>query len=629
MNDQPDQPVRFYAVWRYRLIQRLMQWGFREETLLIFIAAVIGLASGAAAWVFKWWVEFVAHNLLEKSALASTGWLRYIVIVLIPLLGGLLLGLAKILFRTENSAFTGLTRVLLSLIQSGGKLPHKTSLETLVCSGLTIGSGGSAGPEAPIAVIGSSIGSSLGSLIGISRRHLPTLIGCGAAAGIGAVFDAPIAGVLFALEVMLRDFSIKTFTPIVVSAVIGTTLFHSLLQTTTGQSLHGLFEMSEGHIFRFTLADLPYYMLLGISCGMIAILFTAALRTAGKCSSRLTKIPTLLKPAIGAGLSGLCGALLIFLFRNEPYLHHRFITDAYVPLFGGGYPTILRLIDPSWHRTGLHFVESVPVILSLKFMICLVAFKILATALTLGFGGSGGVFAPSLFIGASAGGAFGAAIGLIIPGADPAAYALVGMAAVLAAVIQAPLMSILLIFEISRNYNAMLPGMFTAVIATVLFQFVFKEGIYTIPLREKGIRAGSPAGLSQIRRITLDQTTLIPVVSAKPGDSIPEIMKLIHDNESSDLAVIDERGKYLGLIINSDLQNVLLRPEAAPLLLAGDICRWEIPPLLLTDSLETAIDLFAKYDSNSLVVIPHNHPDAPVGMLTRAEAMKHYAHAMG
>jgi CIC family chloride channel protein len=262
-------------------------------------------------------------------------------------------------------------------------------------------------------------------------------------------------------------------------------------------------------------------------------------------------------------------------------------------------------------------------------MVSLVILKILATSLTLGFGGSGGVFAPSLFIGASVGGAFGAILGTIVPGADPAAYALVGMGAVLAAVIQAPLMSILLIFEISRNYNAMLPGMFTAVIATLLFQYAYKEGVYTLPLREKGIRTGSPAGLSQIRRITLDQVELRPIQSVAPGVSVSEALKIIRETDAADLAVIDEKGKYLGMIVGADLQNILLQPEAAPLLLAGDVCSWEIPPLFDTDSLEIAIDLFSKFDANTLVVLVKNQPELPLGALTRSAAMKHYAQAMG
>jgi CIC family chloride channel protein len=178
--------IRMPAVWRLRLLQRLARWGVREETLLIVLAVAIGLGGGAATWVFKWLVDFIARVLYEAPAMA---WHENLFLLpILPATGGLLMSGVRLVFRMEKSPYHGLTGVLLSLNRTGGKLPHKTALETLLASSLTIGSGGSAGPEAPVAIIGSSLGSSLGAMLGISRRNLPTLVGCGAAAGIGAVF---------------------------------------------------------------------------------------------------------------------------------------------------------------------------------------------------------------------------------------------------------------------------------------------------------------------------------------------------------------------------------------------------------------------------------------------------------
>jgi len=624
--------VRMPATWRLVLLQRLARAGVREETLLIVLSVIIGLGGGLAAWVFKWWVDFLQRNFYEASVARLHATVFLFFLPLVPAFGGLLMSFSRLIFRTANSPFHGLSGVMLSLIRTGGKLPHKTGLETLIASGLTIGSGGSAGPEAPIAIIGSSLGSSIGALAGISRRNLPTLVGCGAAAGIGAVFDAPLAGVLFALEVMLRDFSVRTFMPIVVSAVIATTMFHSLLAATGVQPMHGLFEMpaDKASAFLFTFRDLPNYVLLGLFCGLTAIAFTYCLRLVEKQSEKMEWLPRIWKPAIGAGLSGVCGAVLILLFRHDTYVAHHFAEKAYVPIFADGYSTILRAIDPSWYDAGgAHQVNGQAVWLGVEFLAAVCIFKIVATALTLGSGGSGGVFAPALFIGASAGGLFGILLSHILPGPAPSAYALVGMGAVLAAVIQAPLMSILLLFDITRNYQVMLPIMLTAVIATLMYQFVFGESLYTLPLAARGIRVGAAAGMSVLRRIGVEQLTLDPLITAQAGEPVSAVLQRTQNSPQMDFVVVDDKGRYLGILSTAELHRVLLQPEAAPLLLVGDVCRSDVPPLLETETLETAMELFARLDIECLAVIRKEPQEKLVGMLSRADAMKQYHRALG
>ncbi len=581
--------VRMPAAWRLHLLQRLARAGVREETLLIGLSVVIGLAGGAAAWLFKQWVDFLQFWLYAWPAQKAHATVYLFLLPLLPAVGGLLMSLSRVAFRTEKSPYHGLTGVLFSLIRTGGKLPHKTGLETFVASGLTIGSGGSAGPEAPIAIIGSSLGSSIGALAGISRRNLPTLVGCGAAAGIGAVFDAPIAGVLFALEVMLRDFSVRTFIPIVVSAVLATTMFHTLMHATPAQVIVGLFQVTENpRIFFFNFLDLPNYVLLGIFCGLVAIGFTFSMRAIDRANEKLRVIPSLFKPALGAGLSGVCGVILIALFRGDPHVANKFATEAYVPIFSDGYPTILRAINSGWYAPNGQLEGGHVIVLTFQFLVAVCILKIIATALTLGSGGSGGVFAPSLFIGATAGGLFGIVLSHVAPQVAPSSYALVGMGAVLAAVIQAPLMSILLIFEITHNYQVMLPIMLTAVIATLMYQFVFGESLYTMPLQARGIRVGSAAGMSMLRRISVDQLELGPVNTVQAGDPVSAVLQRTQNTPNMDFVVIDAKGRYLGLLTTAELQGVLLQPEAAPLLLVGDVCRSDIPPVPLAGTLESS-----------------------------------------
>jgi CIC family chloride channel protein len=210
------------------------------------------------------------------------------------------------------------------------------------------------------------------------------------------------------MGVMLRDASSKTFTPIVVSAVIATTLFNSLSRVAAGQASRGIFQMPpDNGAFVFTFHELPNYVLLGIYCGLLAIAFTYAMHFVEKGTERLRPVPQFLKPAIGAGLSGVCGVVLILIFHDDALVHHRFMENAYVPIFGGGYPTILRAIDPTWYAANGHVVDGRAAALGLEFLLIACVLKMVATAFTLGTGGSGGLFAPALFVGACGGGAFG------------------------------------------------------------------------------------------------------------------------------------------------------------------------------------------------------------------------------
>ena len=263
-------------------------------------------------------------------------------------------------------------------------------------------------------------------------------------------------------------------------------------------------------------------------------------------------------------------------------------------------------------------------------ILLLCIFKIIATALTLGGGGSGGIFAPALFIGAAAGGAVGLAIQHFFPEAQPSVYALVGMGAILAAIIQAPLLGIILLFELTRNYQVMLPIMLAAVTATVLYRAVFRESIYTIPLTKMGLRAGAAVGISALRRIGIDQLPNRPAAIARPGQTLAEIVARSQATNASDYTVLDENDVYLGLLNDEDVRTVMLAPESAPLLLVGEVMRTSVPPLKPTDTLEAAWDLFARYDVNQLAVMGTVGGKSTItGMIARADLMRRYHEELG
>jgi CIC family chloride channel protein len=637
--------VRMPGVWRLRVLQQLARMGVREEMLLIAMAGVVGVAAAGAAWCFEQCVDLLQthylKNLVERFHLTG----RWILLLpLLPALGGLAVSFVRLLFRRAHSTVHGLSAVLLSLIRDRGKLRHTLGLEMLMTSALTIGTGGSAGPEAPIAIIGSSVGSIVGTLAGISRTNSATLIGCGAAAGISAVFDAPIAGILFALEVMLRDFSVKTFTPIVISAVLSTTTFHAFhslshaetvatAATTAAASMpatqpherlvRGLFELpASGANIVFDFREIPNYIVLGIICGLLGIALTWLMEECTHVLDQKIKIPPFFQPAIGAGLSGLCGVILILLLNHAHYV--RTAGDWYVPIFGSGYTTIMHVLDS--HT----YLPNNPINLTLWILILLSISKLIATSLTLGGGGSGGVFAPALFIGATAGGALGMALQHVFPGTEPSAYALIGMGSILAAVIQAPLMGIILLFELTRNYQVMLPIMLSGVTATVLFRAVMKECLYTIPLTRMGVRAGAAVGIAALRRIGIDQLPHRAAAIARPGQTLSEIVARSQATGDADYVITDEKDEYLGLLNDNDIRAVMLAPESAPLLLVGEVMRTNVPPLKPSDTLEAAWDLFARYDVDQLAIVGTLAGKQTVsGMVARADLMKRYHDELG
>lgn len=619
-----DIPRRIVSL-QLRLQQKLAHFGISGKRILIGMSFFVGILGGAAAWIFKRCLDAMHSIYFDRIVHrlhVTTRWPALLLLPLIPAIGGLILVAWRWFFGRNQKTVHGLTGLLYSLNKDSGRLPATLGLETLVASSITIASGGSAGPEAPIAVIGASVGSLLGRIMGVSKRYNYVLIGCGAAAGISAVFAAPLSGVVFATEVVLQDFSAATLTPIVIASVMATLTYVGL---SGGGRVRGLFQMPRhADQFNFTFHVLPWFLLLGIVCGLMSVVFTRLLIWTEQIQHRLRRIiPAPLHPAIGGLLCGACGLVIVGLFIGDPFLHSRF-ASGYIPIFGDGYPTIHRIIDPAWY-SGKKILFGRVERISLEFLIVVCVLKLLATCFTLGSGGSGGVFAPSLFLGAAAGGAFGAVLQHFIPDARPSTFALVGMGAMLAGTIQAPLTGIFLLFELTRNYNVMPPIMLAAVTATVVQQLLIGESIYTLPLKKMGIRLGSAVGISALRRVSIDQLPLEPPHFARTDETLSQVLARSSEQNVRDFVVIDSANRYVGLLTLDDLKNVLLAPEAAPLLLVAELVRADIPPLQPDATLEDALDAFNRCDCPILPVVgPRASPGGPAiaGVLSRTELMR-------
>ncbi|MBU0718085.1 MAG: chloride channel protein, partial [Planctomycetes bacterium] len=406
---------------RNLLVRATMWAGFKQEYVLIVVAILIGAATGLFAHIFYWLIE-TARELAfgggdHEGLYAGRAWM----LIVLPTAGALAVGHITYFFAREAKGH-GVPEVMDAIYRKGGVIRPRVAGAKAIASALTIGSGGSAGTEGPIVQIGAAIGSSIGQYLQIPHRQMGILVACGVSGGIAAIFNAPIAGVLFALEIFLRDFSFRTFSPVVFSSVISCSVTHWI----RGED-EAIFEVSTlrqaGYLF--PVAELPLFLVLGLVAALAAVVFIRALYFTEDLTDRI-KLPEAIKPALGAIGLGLAGAIYVWAIQ----------TPGEMPaFFGNGYPAISDALSE-------HVLT-----MTVGGLIALFILKLLATCLTLGSGGSGGIFAPSLLLGATLGAAFGMVVsktGLI--GEDSVnAYALVGMAAVVAGTTHAPLTAIVML----------------------------------------------------------------------------------------------------------------------------------------------------------------------------------------
>ncbi len=587
----------------------LARLGFSGDWFLIPLAAVTGVLAGLTAIGFDMMVEWSDQRLFERLAddRLAPSWLR---IALLPMLGALAVGLIQ-RYLARKPAGHGIPDVIESLARRGGKMKLREGIYTAVNSSLTIGSGGSAGVEGPIVQIGSVLGSVVGQVLRVGHKHMNMLVGCGAAAGLASIFNAPIAGVLFVLEVMLRDFSLKTFMPIVIAAVFGVATSQAVLGH--NQAMFSVPATIQQYEFAFR--EIAPYAMLGALCGVLGFAFTRSLHTSEYLWQR-SRLPAALRPAMGGLLLGVTGLLMMLAFGE--------VVQGYdaPPFFGNGYPVIETCFDPMSYAAHGPVVATTS--LTVLFLLVTCGCKLIGTSLTLGSGGVGGIFAPSLFMGATLGGAFGLVVAHV-PGfahAAPATYALAGMAGVLAGCVHCPLTAFLMVFEITQDYKLILPVMLVAMLATTISQVLQGDSIYSAALRERGIRMGLMSDLTVLRRLYVSQVPLEAVVAVHPEEPAQRLLDLAHLQSTADFVVTDGAGVYLGLVVGEDLRTTLLQQEAVPLMIVDDVMRTDLPTVTRDDTLEAVLDRFARHDVSSLAAVDADM--RVLGLVTRTAMIRHY-----
>lgn len=503
--------------------------------------------------------------------------------ILFPAIGGLSVGLLTFYLSPEVKGH-GIPGVMDSVANKGGYIRRRVALLTSITSGLTIGSGGSAGKEGPIVQIGSALGSGIGQLFRVSQQRLKILVGCGAAAGLAAVFNAPIAGVVFAIEVILADFSLTVFTPIVISSVIATAISRYFIDSSP------FFAIPSYALNSF--AELPLYMIMGLLGGFLAVFFIITLYKIEDIFEDNLKLPFFIKPAIGGLLTG--------------------VIAFWIPELYG--------FDDSATHTAL---VARPEIFVLGILILA---KILATSFTLGSGGTGGLFTPSLFIGAMFGALFGSVVGELFPtiAAPPGAYALVGMGVIVAGTIHAPLSALLMIFEVTADYKIILPLMLGTVTSTLVSRWLKKESIYTMKISLFSSRTSGGRNQDILQTHKIQQLVIKDAPALLDTTGFDKILDLLIDSPYNSFAVIDRDKKVIGIITLRDLRPVLFDRELAPLLLATDVMSENIFVLESDETLGQGLDKMEISDSELLPVVDSKQRMEYQGIVTREGIIKQY-----
>ncbi len=564
-----------------------------EGTIMIALAICIGFLAGLGA------VGFIALIKLFKGGFWGhwggysgyiAGDITSLLIPLVPALGGLMLGPISTIFPSEAKGH-GVPEVMESVVLKGGVLKIRTVVIRAFASAICIGSGGSAGREGPIAQIGSAIGSFTGQIFKMSTNNVRTLLGCGAAGGIAATFNAPIAGVLFALEIILGDWQIATFSPVIMSSVIATTTARYFM----GNEL--AFEVPFYQLVNPV--EIIFYIILGLLAGFVALLFIHTLDTFEEFFDHKLKIHPWLKPALGGLILGCIG--LVF-----------------PQIFGNGYGPMGQALMGN---------------MALKMMLVLVFLKILATSITLGSGGSGGVFAPSLYIGAMMGGSFGALVHYLFPSvtATKGAYALVGMGATVAAAAHAPLTNILILFELTGDYHIILPIMVSCIMSSLTIRALSPHSIYSIRLHKKGItiEAGKEISILQSIRVSSAMTPEVEVI--QEDMQFTDVVQYLLNSKHSSFPVVDRQGDLIGALSFQDVREHVFEPHLEHIIVARDLATPHISTVKPSDNLKDALSLLAhkgRKGRDLVLVVDPGNPKKLIGILTRRDILTSYNKAI-
>lgn len=588
-----------------RIAQLLSGWLDRlqppETAVLMGTSLVVGVGAGLGAVVFRRLIE-VVHTFCFDWLGTAFPFLGDHVILLAPALGGLVVG-PLIYFFAREAKGHGVPEVMEAVALKGGRIRPIVVIIKSLASSITIGSGGSVGREGPIVQIGSALGSTVGQVLRMSDQRIRNLVACGAAAGVAATFNAPIAGVVFAMEVILGEFTTRHFATIVVSSVTASVI---------GRIAFG--DVPAFLIPAYELAspwELVLYTLLGVLAALVAVAFTRFLYLVEDLFDGWRACPDFLKTAIGGAMLGIAGLLFFRANLNQGWG----VPGNPVAFYGVGYETM------EWALLGQ---GTVPLLLALTVV------KILSTSLTIGSGGSGGVFAPSLFIGSMLGDGYGHLVHNLLPTmtATPGAYALVGMAAVFAGAARAPITSVLIVFEMTDDYRIILPLMLATVVSTVLAEHLSKESIYTLKLSRRGIHLERGRDIDVMQGVLVGEAMTTDVDTVAADMDLTELDLAFAETHHHGFPVLDRNGDLFGVVTLQDLSRARERGHLEAYKVR-DIATRSVLTAYPDEPMWVALKRLGTRDVGRLPVVDRQEPKRLLGLIRRSDIVQAYRVAIG
>lgn len=575
-----------------RLLGKFLIWRIRHlstKNFVIIVGGMVGIVGGIAAVTLKSTVHLIQELIRDINIDYSYLFFPVIGIVITALL-------AKYMLKEQLGH--GITSILFYISKKSSIIHRNKMFSRMITSGITVGCGGSVGLEAPIVVTGSAIGSNIGRLMHLNYKQRTLMIGCGAAAAISGIFNSPVAGVIFSIEVILTDVTIAAFIPLLIASVLGSLVSMLLL----GKDVLFSFELTDP----FSASDFPFYLLLGAICGLVSVYFSRATLWTEKW---ISKVKSVFPRAI---LGGLALTAVIFVLA---------------PLYGEGYDSIKLLLQGraqeivSSSALFSHFTEPWFVVV---FGLAIILLKPIATGLTIGAGGNGGIFAPSLFIGGITGFVFSQTNNLINfnQGISISNFTLVGMCGVMSGVLHAPLTAIFLIAEITSGYTLFLPLMLVSAVAYSTNSYFEKYSFYTSKLIKSGDLIPSHDKDKQVLSlISIEKMIETDLLQIHPSQSLEDLVSLIKKSKRNIFPVVNENDELKGIITLDDVREIMFDPDSQKSLIAETLMH---RPPETVQSNEKMSDVMAKFEKTGAWNLPVIDNGKYVGIVSKSRIFNAY-----
>ena len=583
------------------LLQRFILWreqNVKEKRFVLVLSFLVGVFTAFAALLLKLLIHWIQGLLTDNFS--STG-ANYLYLVY-PVAGIFLTGLF-VRYVVKDDISHGVTKILYAISQRKSRIKRHNTWSSIIASSITIGCGGSVGAEAPIVLTGSAIGSNLGMLFKMENRTLMLLVGCGAAGAVAGIFKAPIAGLVFTLEVLMIDLTMSSLLPLLISSVTAATLSYVL----TGQEAMFQFHMDQP----FELGRIPYVILLGVFCGLVSLYFTRAMNWLEGIFGRLAT------PLKKLALGGVLLSVLIFLFP---------------PLYGEGYDTIELLLNGTsnaeWDtvmNNSLFYGHSS--LLGLYLML-IILFKVFASSATNGGGGCGGIFAPSLYLGCIAGFVFSHFSNEfdVTPFLPEKNFALMGMAGVMSGVMHAPLTGVFLIAELTGGYDLFLPLMIVSMSAYLTIIVFEPHSIYSMRLAKSGELITHHKDKAVLTLMNMESVIETDFLTVRPDMDLGQMVKTISQSGRNLFPVVDARKELIGVVVLDDIRNIIFRQELYHRYHVSDFMVVPQARIITTDSMEAVMEKFDSTNSWNLPVVDEGNKY--IGCVSKSKVLSTYRQMM-